>query len=237
MGDSVRTRGVGGAIVTVGTDGHTEQLTYNAADGYYRSPTGMRGVAGNTYQLHVELDGRQYEATSTMPPAATILSTQFVWQPVINNGILMYVVQARDPQPDVDNYYRIRMDRRATDPKVRRKQSTDAYRLSQFDERGIQQGLLLRDVMCVNEEMMDGKDIDDDQLKSILFEGDTVTLQLWTIDRPSYDYFRTLSAGQRMGANPHTNITGGCQGYFTAASITHADTVVYRSDIIVRLQK
>lgn len=234
MNDSVKGRGIGGAVVTISSEDGTEQLVYDVRDGYYRPASGMKGVPGRTYRLDVTLDGHQYAATSTMPRQAPIVSTQFIWQSLLDNGMLMYEMWASDPEPDVRNYYWYRVDRRAKDPKVRQKQGTDAYRWSSFDDRGAINARIYRDIMCVNEEMMDGQDIEDDQLKSILFDGDTITLQLMTIDRAMFEYYQSLSVGQRMGANPISNISGGCLGYFAAGSVSHADTVIYNKNIILR---
>lgn len=234
MNDSVKSRGIGGAVVTISSEDGTEQLVYDARDGYYRPASGMKGVPGRTYRLDVTLDGHQYAATSTMPRQAPIVSTQFIWQSLLDNGMLMYEMWASDPEPDMRNYYWYRVDRRAKDPKVRQKQGTDAYRWSSFDDRGAINARIYRDIMCVNEEMMDGQDIEDDQLKSILFDGDTITLQLMTIDRAMFEYYQSLSVGQRMGANPISNISGGCLGYFAAGSVSHADTVIYNKNIILR---
>lgn len=234
MNDSVKGRGIGGAVVTISSEDGTEQLVYDARDGYYRPASGMKGVPGRTYRLDVTLDGHQYAASSTMPRQAPIVSTQFIWQSLLDNGMLMYEMWASDPEPDVRNYYWYRVDRRAKDPKVRQKQGTDAYRWSSFDDRGAINARIYRDIMCVNEEMMDGQDIEDDQLKSILFDGDTITLQLMTIDRAMFEYYQSVSVGQRMGANPISNISGGCLGYFAAGSVSHADTVIYNKNIILR---
>lgn len=234
INDSVKSRGIGGAVVTISSEDGTEQLVYDARDGYYRPASGMKGVPGRTYRLDVTLDGHQYAASSTMPRQAPIVSTQFIWQSLLDNGMLMYEMWASDPEPDVRNYYWYRVDRRAKDPKVRQKQGTDAYRWSSFDDRGAINARIYRDIMCVNEEMMDGQDIEDDQLKSILFDGDTITLQLMTIDRAMFEYYQSLSVGQRMGANPISNISGGCLGYFAAGSVSHADTVIYNKNIILR---
>ena len=234
MNDSVKGRGIGGAVVTISSEDGTEQLVYDVRDGYYRPASGMKGVPGRTYRLDVTLDGHQYAASSTMPRQAPIVSTQFIWQSLLDNGMLMYEMWASDPEPDVRNYYWYRVDRRAKDPKVRQKQGTDAYRWSSFDDRGAINARIYRDIMCVNEEMMDGQDIEDDQLKSILFDGDTITLQLMTIDRAMFEYYQSLSVGQRMGANPISNISGGCLGYFAAGSVSHADTVIYNKNIILR---
>ena len=101
-----------------------------------------------------------------------------------------------------------------------------AYRWNVFDDRGNPPGRVFRDIHC----MMEKTAIEDkeDDWDKILYDGDTITLQLMSIDLPAYDYFRTLISGQSAGANPVSNISGGCLGYFMASGITHADTVVLR---------
>lgn len=230
MEDSVKSRGISGATVLISSDSLSEQLVYDARTGCYQSPSGLKGVPGRTYHLTVKLDGQQYEATSTMPQPAPIISAEFVRQPMLDNEILMYEMWAVDPEPDARNYFWYRMDRYAQAPQVRLEQGEDPYRWNTFDDRGSLVGRIYRDIICVDEEMLNGaEDIEEDFLKTILFDGDTIALQLMAIDRPTFEYYQSLGVGQRMGANPISNITGGCLGYFTAGCVTHADTVVYRS--------
>ena len=231
MEDSVKSRGISGATVLISSDSLSEQLVYDSGTGYYQSPSGMKGVPGHTYHLTVQLDGHQYEATSTMPQPATIISAEFVSQPFLANEVLMYEMWAVDPEPDERNYFWYRMDRHSPDPQVRLKQGQEPYRWNTFDDRGSLAGRIYRDVFCVDEEMMDGVDIEEEFLKSVLFDGDTITFQLMAIDRPTFEYYQSLGVGQRMGANPTSNISGGCLGYFTAGSVTRADTVIYHSPI------
>ncbi len=225
MNDSVRGRGIDGAAVFISSDDRTEQLVYSPADGRYHSPSGWTGETAKTYRMRVVLDGHQYEAASTMPPAAPIVSAQFVWQPVLTNKLLTFTVWATDPEPDVRNYYWYRMERRSVNADARKKQGTDPYRWNVFDDRGTLGGRIYRDIHCMMDVAED--DPDDDNLRSVLFEGDTITFQLMTIDRPTFEYYQSLNNGQRMGANPLSNITGGCQGYFTAGNVTRTDTLYY----------
>ena len=226
MEDSVHARGIQGANVTISTPDRSEQLVFDARDGYYRSPTGWKGETGRTYTLQVTLDGHHYEAVSTMPPAAPIVSTQFVWQPVLKNKLLTFTMWATDPEPDVRNFYWYRMERHSVNADARRKQGNDPYRWNVFDDRGSRDGRIYRDIHCMMDVSED--EPDEDNLKSVLFEGDTITFQLMTIDRPTFDYYQSLSTGQRMGANPISNIKGGCQGYFVAGNVTRSDTLYYK---------
>lgn len=228
MQDSVRSRCQQGAVVLITSDSGVETLTYDAATDSYHSST--KGVAGNTYRMSVAFEGQQYEASSTMLKPAPIQSTEFLWQKVINERLLAYEMWAIDPEPDVRNYYYYRMDRRSSHPHLAKFPKSEAYRWSVFDDRGCPPGLLYRDIMCMSERAAD--EDKEENWKSILYEGDTITLQLMTIDRPAYDFFTSLRAGQSGGANPRSNIAGGCQGYFLAGNVTHADTIVFSRDVI-----
>ena len=108
------------------------------------------------------------------------------------------------------------------------KDMSEAYRWGAFDDRGNPPGLVYRDVMCMSERMAD--EDEEENWKRILYEGDSLTCQLMNIDQGVHEYLTSLRAGQGGGANPKTNISGGCQGYFAAMSIAHADTIVYRHD-------
>lgn len=229
--DAVKPRGLAGAAVAVAATGgegaDSATLAYDEATGYYRSP--LKGQPGTTYRLTVDLEGRHYEATSLMHPPAPLRSAAFLWQTISEERMLAYELWATDPQPTVRNYYWYRLDRTRHHPHFSGRTTHDAYRWNVFDDRGCPPGSVVRDVMCMSERM--AQDDDKDDWDNILYEGDTVTMRLMVIDEPTFDYLRSLSTGQRNGANPAGNIKGDpCLGYFTAASVTHADTLVFTYD-------
>ena len=225
MNDSVRGKGLAGADVYIESEGVSEKLQYDASSGYYLSPSGMKGQTGKTYRMMADFKGNHYEASSTMPPLAVITSTQFKWQPILNDRMLFFCFQATDPQPDQLNYYWSRMDRKTTNPwLLEHANLSEAYRWTVFDNRGAVPGILLRDIMCMSEKKAEKNEEDD--RRQLLYDGDTVTLTLMTIDRSTYEYFKSLQSGQRGGANPQSNITGGCLGYFTAGNISRANPIV-----------
>ena len=39
------------------------------------------------------------------------------------------------------------------------------------------------------------------------------------------------------GANPHSNISGGCLGFFAAESVSHTDTIVFYRDKVPNYDK
>lgn len=226
--DSVTRYSLPGAVVTVTAGGASEVIPYDPHTRRYHSA--FKGEAGETYRLTVDFEGQRYEGTSTMPAAAPILSTEFLWFEMMGERMVVYEMWATDPLPTERNYYWWRMDRITHHPHFQGKPSTEPYRWSVFDNRGTPPGLLYRDVTCMSERV--AQEDEEDNWKRILYEGDSITFRLMSIDRSVYEFFTSLRSGQSGGANPYSNLTGGCLGYFTASSVTRSDTIVFRYDDI-----
>lgn len=226
--DSVRPRCVKDALVTIASDGNTTTLPYDAATDSYRST--QAGEAGKTYRLNVDYDGHHYEASAFMPAAAPILSSGFFWMSMLDQRMLVYELWAVDPYPTERNQYWYRIDRISHHPHFEGKRQTEPYRWGVRDDRGQPPGRVFLNIVATSEKTMD-KD-EEEQWKSIVYDGDSIVCQLMTIDRAVYDYFSSLRAGQSGGANPRTNISGGCLGYFAAGTVSRTDTIVFsRSSI------
>ena len=181
-------------------------------------------MEGHDYRMTVDFEGMHYEASSTMPAKSNIISTNFYWFKILDERLLVDVLWATDPDPEQRNYFLYRVDRHSSNPHITQKMQRRPYRWNVFDDRGNPPGLVFRDIHCVMERT--ARDDKEDDWDQILYDGDTIILQLQTIDLPVYEYFSTLFSGQSEGANPISNISGGCLGYFMASSITHADTVI-----------
>lgn len=224
VNDSVPAAGLDGARVVVATDDETVELSFDEATGTYRSP--QTAVPGKTYRLTVDFEGTRYTATSVMQEPSLILNTEFTWQKVLDDQLLAYQVTATDPDSLQRNYFWYRLDRQSSRPDLADVDLSKPYRWNVFDDRGNPPGLILRDIMCMSKRIADENKKDD--RKSILYEGDTLVLQWMTIDAAAFDYFRSLNSGQNSGANPRTNIAGGCLGYFLAGYVTRTAPVVFR---------
>ena len=223
--DSVKGRCLQQAVVHILSEGQSEPLYYDEQTDSYRSD--KAGVVGQTYRLQVDYEQCHYEATSVMMPPAPLLSAEFLWQPVLKERLLAFEVWAADPAPTERNYYWYRMDRISHHPHFQAvAPSLEAYRWSVFDDRGCPPGKIYRDVMCMSQRV--AEEDEEENWKSILYDGDSIMFQFLTIDRPTYDYYSSLRAGQGGGANPKTALSGGCQGYFVAGSISRTDTIVFR---------
>ena len=226
--DSVKRRCLTGAVVTVSSNDVNEVIGYDPQAQCYHSP--LQGRVGQTYRLTVDFEGHHYEGSATMPAAAPILSSEFIWFSVLDERMVVYELWAADPVPGERNYYWYRMDRTTHHPHSEAKRLKSPYAWSVFDDRGNPPGLIFRDIFCMSERMVE--EDEEENWDRILYDGDTVTFQLMAIDRPTHEYFSSLRAGQGGGANPRSNLTGGCLGYFTAGSLTRADTLVFRYDSI-----
>ena len=222
--DSIRPRCLQGATVAITAEGISTIVPYDEASDSYCSP--LSGIPGTTYQLSVDYNGHHYEASAMMPEPAPIISADFYWMTMLDERMLVYELWALDPYPSQRNQYWYRIDRITHHPHFQGKRTTEPYRWGVLDDRGCPPGYVFLDMMSTSEKTMD-KD-EEEHWKSILYDGDSITCQLMTIDRPVYDYFSSLRAGQSGGANPRTNISGGCLGYFAAGSVTRTDTIVFR---------
>lgn len=223
-----------GAVVTITGNGTTTPLQYDAEkDCYYSSLTGVPGV---TYRLSVDFEGKHYGGTSQMQKQAPIISSEFMWMFMMNERMLSYEIWAEDPEPDQRNYYWARMVRESSHPHFAGQPQPQLYVWDSFDDRGCPPGKVFADMVTVSEQQM--KDDEKDYWKWILYDGDRITVEMMTVDRTVHDYLRELKASQQgNGANPHSNITGGCLGYFVATSISRTDTIVFERDSLKDLER
>lgn len=229
VNDSVQGFSLPGANISIFDNGEEHHLAYDPKDGCYRS--NLKGMQGHNYRMTVDFEGKHYEASSTMLAPSSIISTDFYWLKILDERMLVDVLWATDPDPEERNYFLFRVDRHSSNPHVTPKMQGRAYRWNVFDDRGNPPGRIFRDIHCMMEKTANEDKKED--WDHILYEGDTIMIQLLTIDMPAYEYYRTLISGQSGGANPVSNISGGCLGCFMAAGISHADTVVLHFDDVV----
>ena len=231
--DSVHAHCLPGADVVMTAGVTSTPLTYDAAADCYYSP--VAGEVGKTYQMQVDFEGQHYEASATMPAAAPVTSSEFSWVTMMGQRMLCFELWGVDPEPDVRNYFWIRMHRISHHPHLENTRQTAPYSWDLMDDRGCPPGQIFLDWMLVSE-----KDMDDDKeenWKRILYDGDSVCVTLMTVDSKVYDYLYQLGRGQHHGANPRSNITGGCMGYFAAGSITRSDTIVFNRAAVSEWKK
>jgi len=200
--------GVTGAKVVISDNGATPDTAKELPGGVYQIQ-GMSATYGHTYYLFVTIAGTSYTAQSTMP------------YPVPLNDITFYTNNP-GAKPDKLEYSAIP---KFNDPI----QYQNNYRFVQYDNGVKDNTVIVRnDVVTngkTNEEPIFSRDFK-------IHKSDSVTVEMYGIDKNVYQYFYLLSTIEGSGpgggttpSNPTSNISGGVLGYF-AAQTYQAKTVI-----------
>jgi hypothetical protein len=204
------------AVMTV-TDqlGATETLSHEG-DGIYRGSS-IIGTIGNTYTLNINVDGAIYTASSTMPPLTSIDSCtvqdrgSFFGGGGGPAGPTEYFVYVNYKDPvNLTNYY--------------------AVQTTYYDS--VEVGYTT-DYRIADDELSNGIDTRTFTTFTGFKTGDTLNIELASIDQPTHLYFKTLQdaisgAGFASAApgNPTTNFSEGALGYFSAWSKDEVEFIV-----------
>lgn len=183
---------VSGAVVVI-TDnlGQTYTLTETTPGNYTNNY--LTGVPGRTYNLSVTTDGINYLASSTMPQLVnfdTLLTESFTF---FGKQIIDIKPKYTDPLGFGNNYQFIETINH-----------TINKRIFVWDDRLNDGGVSTRPLI---------------ETDSTINPGDTVEVEMRCIDKNIFRYFTALMDFQNNSAtpaNPDSNISGGCLGYFSA---------------------
>ena len=202
-------------VVITGDDGTRATVPFSR-NGYYRSK--VRGVAGVTYTLDVDVDGNHFTSTSTMQRVIITRvrdeeypKFRLVWKKMLTERYLFGDLRLQDISNE-SNYYFMHIYRNGI-----------GYRWA-----------VMKDDKNPNKELQqlftffrDGaKDSD------VLKDGDELKIVIRAIDQRAYDYLYSMQQMSSTGTNPIDNFTGGCLGYFSAHSeITYYQDFYY-SDVV-----
>lgn len=202
--DSNQFEGVPGALVIVSDDaGNTDTLS-ELLPGLYSTST-LQGVVGRTYHLQVNTSGKTYDSYCPMHapvPIDTILITEQT--DFQGKTKLVGDIQVHDP-PGLGNAYRV-------------VSQLEGYNSSGFT--------------IYHDRLWDGKLREFNVPHSDFAHGDTLSVQLWSIDEKLYSYFREFNQNQNnfgapaAPANPVSVFTPAALGYFSAHSITTRTQIV-----------
>lgn len=196
---------VSGATIELKDDLGETLVLEELAPGRYESTTNKVGEVGRTYTLSVNAENTSYTATSTLNTAVEIDSIIFDEFSFGGQDGIFAGVEFRDI-PDEENYYMV---------------------------RGFLNGSIVRSTFSVtNDTQIEGQTtvlgLRDLELES----GDQLRVELHSIDKGAYDYFRSLESteGQGLSAdvpyNPTSNWNNDALGYFSAASIRAVEVTV-----------
>jgi hypothetical protein len=195
--------------ITDSSNGIVDHLSQANSDSGVYLARGTVGVSGHTYVLTVNVDGKQYRASSRMPKPVPLDSVTFAMNFGFDNKQEINAVVNFQEPPGLGNYY-------------------------QFSETVGSRPL--PNIFVFEDRLSDGRYIQQPLFNdsSYLHKDDTLTLTFNCVDKNIYTYFFTLAGvtgnnnfQTSTPANPVTNITGGALGYFSAHTTQKIKLQVY----------
>ncbi|MDE5807346.1 MAG: DUF4249 domain-containing protein [Muribaculaceae bacterium] len=191
------------------TTGEEYLLSPDAA-GLYVSEHG--GITGHEYRLTVRREGEVYTSESRMEEPVEITGMEFNWIKMPYDYVAVLQVSFTDDPASFDNCYWMRLYRNG-----------EAYKWAEIND-------LLSDNGIINEVIMTSRmDLDEEDEKDKLEEGDVVKATVTPVSREIHDYLEALSVGNSNG--PRMFEGGFCLGYFLAAPVTEKE-IAFRPDEI-----
>lgn len=209
------------AIVNISDSrGNSEQLT-ETVDGIYQSSQ-ISGIPGVTYYLSVETGGITYTATSSMPEKVNLDSLEYELSETPRHIGYLVKLYFSDPA-GIDNYYRIR--------------------IFENGEPFVDGERAMNEIILWDDKIFDGKNVHIPcKTGGKLFDvNDTITIQLESIGKETYQYYNTLKNAIAQGtsivgksmmegaaapANPETNLNNGALGYFGAITVSEKTIII-----------
>lgn len=166
------------------------------------------GITGHEYRINISHNGKSYEAESLMRPASRILGMEFQWVQMPYDYVAVLQVTFTDSEPDEDCYW------------IQLYRNGEPYMWIVSDDKSAVNGVINEAVMTSR------KDLDEEDEKSMLRDGDKVTASVAPISREMYDY---LTAIQNDSNGPRMFNGDFCLGYFMASPVTES-TITFRPD-------
>lgn len=178
-------------------DGVGYPLSINGEGTYVSS---LRGETGHTYRLSVEMEGKSYSSECTMLEPVEIVGMEFEWIKMPYDDVAALQVSFTDRPETVGDCYWLRLYRNGK-----------AYKWTEIID------LLANDGIIDEVMQTTRRDLDEEDEKDILEDGDEVTAVVTPVSREMYDYLEALGIGNSNG--PQMFKGNFCLGYFLAAPI------------------
>jgi hypothetical protein len=202
---------VSGAEITIRDNTGTTDTLQEAAPGIYVTSR-TRGIPGRTYSLNVISENIEYTGTSSMLShvnidSLTLVKSDFQRFDFAGNT-------RNDTHMDIHCFFR--------DPPEK-----NFYRVKVYKNDSIN----LQSYRLFDDQYTNGEEID---LRVARAEaGSTYRIELLSIDKSTYSYYRTLAdliyTNPFFGstpANPNTNLSNGALGYFGACAVSSKTIVI-----------
>lgn len=193
----------GATVLLKSDDGIVEQL-WDYGDGYYSLLYNFKAKPNVNYSLEVIIDNVSFKSESRMPELAIIDDVSFELKSFGNVPLVFCRLNFMDIGGE-ENYYQYIIWRNG-----------EVFDWGVDTSKGSENERIYLDILCMNKDKADKNDPDD--YDKIIFENDTIDVEVQCISRTVYDYLYSLSLGTMVGSNPIPNFTNGALGYFSAYS-------------------
>lgn len=205
---------VSGGIITLSDDAGNTEVLIESMPGVYQSHA-MFGTANKTYTLNVKVGDDSYTATSKLLETVAIDSL-YIYNIEVGTEHFYSPTVIFDDPADVKNYY---------------------YYTTFVN------GARLSTIYVGNDEYKNGrntheilffdKEDNDDRVLEI---GDTIRVEMRTIDSGAYDFYLTMmySVAAGGGTNPISNFSGEVLGCFSAYGLSTREIIIDESNIYTK---
>lgn len=176
--------------------------------------TSCHPVVGNEYMLTVRREGKEYSASCLMRPATKIIGLLFQWIKMPYDHVAVLQISFKDLPTDNDCYW------------IKIYRNDLPYKWIISDDRSAVNGVINEVVMTTRQ------DLDEEDEKDILRDGDVVKVVINTISREMYDYLIAIQSD----SNGPTMFEGDfCLGYFLASEEA-SDFIIFRPDELTQYE-
>lgn len=180
-----------------------------ASNGIYSAE--YQAIPGNEYLLEVKRKGETYVSVCEMRPATKILDLKFQWIKMPYDYVAVLEITFESISAVEDCCYWLKLYRNG-----------EPYKWIVSDNRSDEGGIIHEVVMTSRQ------DLDREDEKDILREGDEMKVKINTISREMFDYLTAIE----NDSNGPSMFTGDfCLGYFMASD-SASDSIVFHPDEI-----
>lgn len=187
----------------------TTGQTYNLeCDGEGNFVNSAKGIVSHDYLLEVIHESNHYLAECEMRAATEITNLEFNWIKMPYDYVAVLQISFKDIWPKGE-YYWIRIYR-----------NNEAYQWLLCDNKGAMDGIINQVTMTSR------KNLDKEDEKDKLEDGDIVKVEISTISRDMFDYLQAL---QTNSNGPKMFYGDFCLGYFLASGFVEK-SIIYHPD-------